>query len=336
MPKLLLLIAFTLLSLGTISAEEEFAAKVNDEIISKESFNLAVDVTAKQMSEHDQLNLHSEEGQLAFLETRKTILDEMVNNLLLVQAAKRMKIFVSESEIDTKIEALRKSFPSQKVFEEALAEEGLIAGDLRKGILQQILHEKITDALTKEIKISDREVSRYYKTHPSQFFQPQKVQTSHILVEDRSVAEDIMKKLSQGESFAKLAKQYSIDPLSSGNGGDLGFIEPDQMPKEFDRVLFHMKPGDISSIIRTDFGFHIIKCGEIIPPKKIATETTTEKIRNFLRQERQRDLFDRWFERIKNDARVEINPDVFPTTPGLKTKPTLPKGKNNLQSRYDG
>jgi parvulin-like peptidyl-prolyl isomerase len=155
-------------------------------------------------------------------------------------------------------------------------------------------------------------------------------------VEERSAAEDIMKKLSQGESFSKLAKQYSIDPLSSGNGGDLGFIEPDQMPKEFDRVLFHMKPGDISSIIRTDFGFHIIKCGEIIPPKKIATETTTEKIRNFLRQERQRDLFDRWFERIKNDARVEINPDVFPTTPGLKTSPSIPKGKNNLQSRYDG
>ena len=86
----------------------------------------------------------------------------------------------------------------------------------------------------------------------------EKIRCAHILVEKESVAKEVLEKLNKGESFAKLAEQYSIDG-SRKRGGDLGFFGKGMMVKEFEKAAFALKKGETSGLVRTEFGYHIIK-----------------------------------------------------------------------------
>jgi parvulin-like peptidyl-prolyl isomerase len=127
----------------------------------------------------------------------------------------------------------------------------------RKVQLQLMLQEAQTLAkayfndLAQKVKPSDKEVDEYIKTHP-EFDTAQK----------RAKAEEILKRARSGEDFAKLASEFSDDPGSKAQGGDLGFFGPNQMTPAFEKAAFALKPGEISDIVETPFGYHIIKVEE--------------------------------------------------------------------------
>ncbi|MHB1292638.1 MAG: SurA N-terminal domain-containing protein [Sulfuricella sp.] len=116
------------------------------------------------------------------------------------------------------------------------------------------------DELQQQMVVSDEEVKKYYDEHSAQYNEPEQRRASHILIAERTQAERILKEIKQNPAkFEDLAKQHSKDPVSAAKGGDLGFFARGAMVKPFEDAAFGMKGGEISGLVQSDFGFHIIK-----------------------------------------------------------------------------
>ena len=116
------------------------------------------------------------------------------------------------------------------------------------------------DELQQQMVVSDEEVKKYYDEHSAQYNEAEQRRASHILIAERTQAERILKEIKQNPArFEDLAKQHSKDPGSAAQGGDLGFFTRGAMVKPFEDAAFGMKGGEISGLVQSDFGFHIIK-----------------------------------------------------------------------------
>lgn len=174
-----------------------------------------------------------------------------------------------------------------------------------------------------KINVTEEDMSIYYKAHQDEFRTPEMVRARHILIkvdksasEDdkrkaREKAEDILKKVKAGEDFAKLASEFSDDPGSKNKGGDLGFFPKGRMVPDFEKVAFSMKPGEVSDIIETPFGFHIIKVEEkkesILEPYEKIKDKVKERVFNDFRKAK----VDEYVEKAMKDAGVELNLEPF-------------------------
>ncbi len=126
------------------------------------------------------------------------------------------------------------------------------------------------DQIRQQTTVPEAEIEAFYKQNQSQYSTPEQVRASHILLKTegkdeaavRTQAEEILKRVKAGEDFAALAKQYSEDDTNSANGGDLDYFGRGSMVPEFEQAAFTMKPGEVSELVKTSFGFHIIKLVE--------------------------------------------------------------------------
>jgi peptidyl-prolyl cis-trans isomerase SurA len=213
---------------------------------------------------------------------QREILEQMISErLFLIEARKDTSIRVTAEEVeqtlDEHIANTAAQFDSEEEFLEQLSREGLTLRNykkrLRPEVQSQLLKQRLIAKKLSKISVSKQEVYTFYdKFKDSIPDQPEAIRLAHILItfqpsgatEDsvRELAEKIRKNASGGADFATLAVTHSTGP-SALMGGDLGFISRDDVVPEFGRVAFNLSPGDISGVVRTQFGLHIIKCEEI-------------------------------------------------------------------------
>jgi peptidyl-prolyl cis-trans isomerase D len=175
------------------------------------------------------------------------------------------------------------------------------------------------DQLTENIEVDESELEAYYQEKKESLKTQEQRRASHILIQvaddadeetlnkAQAEAEEVLAKLRAGEDFAALAKQHSDDPGSSAQGGDLGFFARGAMVPEFDESVFDMQPGDVSELVRTQFGFHIIKLAEIRGSEIQTLEQARDELIAELKQRSVDDLFYDQLERL-TDLSYE-NPD---------------------------
>jgi len=233
-------------------------------------------------------------------------------------------------------------------FEQKLATQ-LRVQDLTRAQWEQQLLDKATVAfiLEREFKISlsDEDVKKYYDEHPARFEQPEQVRASHILIGTRDpgtnaelteeqkkvkrkLAEDLLKRARAGEDFAKLVKEFSDDTGSKNNGGEYTFPRG-QMAPEFEAAAFSLNTNQISDIIATQFGYHIIKLSEKLPAKKLELAKISEDLKEGLKQQEMQKLLPDYFEKLLKDANFEILDEKIKAAAALKppTKPAPPDDK---------
>ena len=253
---------------------DRIVAVVGDEVILASELASQMQVYVFQSGK--QLRTEDEAERL-----RKDILDQMVSDrLFLIAAKKDTTIQVRPEEVqqalDSRIASVTESFPSQQAFLDALAAEHLTLRDLRKRfepeVQNQLLKQRFIQRKLYTVSVSRHEVEQFYKEfHDSIPNQPEAVKLAHILlpltpsqaVEDsvKALAEELRRRILDGADFATISAQYSS--LGAGaNGGDLGFVSRDDVVEDFARAAFNLRPGDISGVVRTPFGYHIIKCEE--------------------------------------------------------------------------
>lgn len=219
--------------------------------------------------------LPSDEEGLKSLEAN--IIDSLIVMKLLENYAGENDIEVTSEEIDEQMQAASANYSSEEEFEDSLKSMGINRKFLENYLRSQLFSSKIYNNVTAEASVTDAEVRQYYDDNRStQFLVPARVEASHILaifpwVEDGSEEtgegkdealskiKTVQDKLIKGEDFADLARQYSDDTSTAENGGELGFISKDQMVDEFDEALFALDVGEVSGIVETEYGFHIIK-----------------------------------------------------------------------------
>ena len=173
-----------------------------------------------------------------------------------------------------------------------------------------------------KVNVTDEEVKKFYEENPARFEQPEMVRASHILIgtkdqttgtelsdeqkkAKRKLAEDVRKRAVAGEDFAKLAKEYSDDPGSKDNGGEYTFPRGQMVP-EFEAAAFSLGTNQISDIVTTQFGYHIIKLSEKIPAKKVELAKVQDDLKEGLKsQELQKQLPD-YLEKAQKEAGIQI------------------------------
>ncbi|GAB6890701.1 peptidylprolyl isomerase [Geobacillus stearothermophilus] len=171
----------------------------------------------------------------------KSVLRDLIDEKVL---SKKYK--VTDEEIDREIERIKEAYGTQ--YDLAVQQNGEKV--IREMVKLDLLRTK---AAVEDIKVTEKELKEYYDNYKP------KIRTSHILVKDEKTAKEVKAKLDKGEDFAKLAKEYSQDPGSASNGGDLGWFGPGKMVKEFEEAAYKLKVGEVSDPVKTDYGYHIIK-----------------------------------------------------------------------------
>ena len=248
---------------------------------------------------------------------RNSILDNLIKEELLVQDSKSHGIKVEPSEVEAAFADIQKKFNDMAALKKALAKSNITVDELKVKIKRGIAAKKLIDSqVVNTIVVSEAENRKFYDAHPEYFKQAEQVKASHILIKYDSKAEasvkdeakrkikDIQKKLKAGESFSELAKQFSDCP-SKKQGGDLGFFERKKMVKPFADAAFALQTGEISDIVETGFGFHLIR----VTDKKAAStdkyETVKEKINSHLKRGKVQEAVVNYIENLRKKATIE-------------------------------
>lgn len=175
------------------------------------------------------------------------VLQQMVETMVLAK-----EYTVTEKEIDERIKEYKVQFGGEEGLNQALAQNGMTDEQVfKKNIQRELLAEK---AATDGVKITDEEVKKEFEEKYKE-----EIKASHILVKDERTAKVVKERLDKGEDFAKLASEYSIDPSSKDKGGDVGFFTKGRMVSEFDSVVFSLDVDQVSDLVKTEYGYHIIK-----------------------------------------------------------------------------
>jgi len=239
--------------------------------------------------------------------TKEMLLNQSINELLLLQEAKKQGISVTAEELSEVIDNLIiQSGLSKEDFDKTLEEQNLTIKFLKDYYKKQlIINNLLNKTVISKIIVSSSEIKEYYENNKNEFVIPGQVRARHILVESAEEAEDILKQLNNGADFIELAKEKSTCP-SASQGGDLGYFSRDQMVKEFEDAAFALEVGEISPVIKTKFGYHIIKLLDKKPETVTKLEDAMEKIELKLKQEKQNAVVSDYLDMLREKANIKI------------------------------
>jgi parvulin-like peptidyl-prolyl isomerase len=225
------------------------------------------------------------------------------------------EISVDNVAVEKRLEAIRAKFKTKKDFEKALGREGL--KEFRLSLYRDLLAGKAEElAVGSKIKVTDAQVRENYETNKAMYLRPRQFKASHILVkvdpsanrEEREAllkkAEDLAARAKAGEDFYNLA-YYNSDDRSRYVGGDLGYFHEGQTAKEFEDALKKMKSGEVSGLVKTMFGYHIIKLVEVNEPRQFEFDEVKDKIRQSLEKKQRETLYEEWMKGLKSKYQVQ-------------------------------
>lgn len=239
--------------------------------------------------------------------TKEMILNQSIDELLLLQEAKKEGISVTAEELSEVIDNLiAQSGLSKEDFDKTLEEQNLTMEFLKDYYKKQlIINNLLNKTVISKIIVSSSEIEEYYNNNKNEFITPEQVRARHILVESVDEADEILKQLNDGADFIELAKEKSTCP-SASEGGDLGYFAIGQMVKEFEDAAFALEVGEISPVVETQFGYHIIKLLDKKPETAIKLEDAMQDIEEKLKLEKQNTAFADYLVMLIEKADIKI------------------------------
>lgn len=250
-------------------------------------------------------------------EIRRSILDGLIGTELLHQRARALGIEVPQPEVDEAAGRARGAI-GESAFQAQMKDRGLSEADLLAMIRQNLTVQRlIRQSLLDPLTISEAEARAYYDENPSRMQKPEGVDVSHILVgwqesdgpekgeSARRRVEEALAKARAGEDFAALARAYSEDS-SAPDGGAIGTIYPGQTHPAFEQAAFKLQAGGISEVVRSPFGFHVIRVAARHPVSTAAFEEVRASIVEHLRQRRSEEAIEKLVGELRAAARIEI------------------------------
>ncbi len=267
------------------------------------------------------------------------LLGRLIQVQLLLQKATAADTSNGVQRADLQMKALLERAGSQDVLDRQLKAVGMTPADLRAKVTQESTAQAVLTRVL-NVDVTDAEVKKFYDAHPADFEQPEMVHVRHILLmtmdpvtrapltadqqkAKKKQADDLLKQIRGGADFATLAKQYSEDPGSKDNGGEMPAFPRGQMVPEFEAAAFSLTNNQVSDIVTSAYGYHIIKLIGKTPAKKLALTdvvppsdtTVASKIKDYLAGQESEKLAPAYLEKLKQAADVQIlDPDLKAAT----------------------
>jgi peptidyl-prolyl cis-trans isomerase C len=251
-------------------------------------------------------------------ETLRQALDQLITYNVMKQEATSRGIAVTEADVDAQVARMQKQFPNDAEFQKALGARNTTIEQLKADARVDLLINKMVEAeVATTAAATDAEAREFYDKNPDQFQQPEAVRASHILVMADEKADEAAKKAARtkidgllkraraGEDFAKLAKENS-DDTSKDQGGDLGFFPRGRMVPPFDEAAFRLKPGELSDVVTTQYGYHIIKLAERKDASMVPFEQVRPKVVEYLSIQKKQQRAQAFIEEAKGKAKIEV------------------------------
>ena len=292
---------------------DKVAAKINSEII---TLSAVEEKTELLRNKYERLSSVSISQQELLSEALNMIIEEKLQT----QEGEKRGMVVDEASIDAALKNISdKNGLDEGQLEEMLEREGKTLSSFRNHIRDQIMVSKVSRfEMSNRVKVSDKEINNYYSSHQKEFWKDSQIRARHILFivepgaseknrrEKLDQAKKILYKIREGGDFINIAREYSED-VSASNGGDLGFITRGKMVAEFEEAAFSIKERQVSDIIKTEYGYHIIKVEEILAGKTLTLEESVDRITKILSAQKQKQGYKDWMSELKKSAFIEVS-----------------------------
>lgn len=294
---------------------DRIVARVNDDVITLSELQ----EEGLPLFERLRENYTGKELEHQVQRAEREFLDQLVMKRLQLQYAGQIGVTASDNEINAAFkDVLSRNNLTQEQLVELLTREGLTLQDYKDRLREQIILARLMNqAVRSRVSVDTSEVESYYQTHRDEFDQPPQVHVRHIFFRtDQGAgrpqmeavyarATQVLQEARNGGNFVDLARRYSED-ATAANGGDLGFIKRGQALPEFEEVIFAMREGEISEIIRTPNGLHIVKVDTFSKGALQSFAEIKPEIERRLLQEKMEKRFQDWTNELKDKAFIEI------------------------------
>lgn len=292
-------------------------AKIGDKTITEGDLTKEIESQGKAMRISSINDIPKEERA----QFRKMVLNNMLEKMLILESAKEKKLTVSDDDMQAEMKELKGRFPDEAAFQSALQQQNIKEKDLEEKIRESMTIRKVMESVADTTPtITEQQLKEYYDENPDRFKQEEEVRASHILIkvdkgatpDEKSAAkkkiEEIRDKITKGGDFAKLANEFSDCPSGKRSGGDLDWFGKGRMVPEFEKAAFNLKPGEMSDIVETSFGYHIIKVTDKRSAKTIGYDEVKADLRQDLINREKGKKFMDWLKERKNKVTF-MNPE---------------------------
>jgi parvulin-like peptidyl-prolyl isomerase len=312
------LFGFFLFLCGLISSGEavvdRVVAVVNQEIITLSEVEKWIDPTRQEMITEDRLEKR-ERNEVLF----RQVLERLIEEKLIDQEVKKSGVKISSKEIDAALEEIRqRNGVTQEGLEKALALEGLTLETYKKQIEKGLQrHKLISWSVKVEPKAEEKDLREFYQKNPVRYRTNEAYRASHILfvipkgalpdeIRDiRKKAQNVLEKIKGGADFGEMALLYSQD-ASAKNRGDLGYFKKGELFPTFEKEALRLKVGEVSGLLRTEFGFHIIKLLDRKGIEPLPFEEVKDKVKADYYEAETEKAFKQFLSTLKEKAVIEI------------------------------
>lgn len=244
---------------------------------------------------------------------RENVIDSFVDQALQKQGAEERGVTVDDSEIDSYVDRIKSNYDSDEKWQQALQQAGFSdEADYRENVKDGLLGNALMESFEVDDP-TDEAVVEYASTAIT--FDVAK-RSSHILFDmnDQETAQSVLDQINAGTlDFAEAAKEYSTDTGSAQNGGDVGWDQLTSFVSEYQTALDDLSVGQVSGLVESDYGWHIIKCtDEFVPPEEITSidqlpQEFVDAYRQDAKQQAQQEAYQTWFDEYKQNADIVIN-----------------------------
>ncbi|WP_455539795.1 peptidylprolyl isomerase [Terrisporobacter sp.] len=260
------------------------------------------------------------DGKKTYEDTlRDMVLENMISSEVIYQQAEKDKVAPTDKQVQEQINTFNKQTEKDEKYKKELEKMGIDEDFLKYQFSRDLASSNLQAKFEDDTKVSESEMKKYYEKNKADYY-TDTVDASHILLktiddkgkelsaekkkEAKKKAEEALAKIKAGEDFAKVAKEYSQDSTAS-NGGELGTFGKGQMVPEFEKVAFSMKPGQVSDIVKTQYGYHIIKV-----TKKVDKQQSFKEVKSQIKSTLLSEKYTKYIEKLKKDSTIEKKEDV--------------------------